>query len=282
MSKGAWSVIVYPESADIQACVNLFVGAGAEYSYVLHDKDKGKDGEPLKPHYHLTLGWRKGFPDFVELKDMCRACGAVAVSEKKCEVHSAEEMERYELHENAPEKYQYPREARVRSSKFLLSAYVTADEKRDAKRAAKKKEKQSDLAVFMASIMEIVRAQEIEEFSTLAQYCAANGVDMGLFWENAHKVKLYVDSVRYENAQTARMELETWKHKAEQWQHDADEMREHVKDMRNSLFEACDELERLQRAIKDYCDERCPDVFPTLWEIDYNKPFWREWLENET
>lgn len=273
---------MYPESADIQACVDLFVGTGAEYSYILHDRDVHADGTPKKPHYHLTLGWVKGCPGFGKLRQMCKACGAVAVSEQKCMVHDGDALEDYETHKNDPDKAQYSPEERVRSDAFYMGDYVTADEKRNAKRAEKKKAQQSDLAAFMASIMEIVRVQQIEEFSTLAQYCLANGVDMGLFWENAHKVKLYVDSVRYENAQTARMEMETWKHKAEQWQHDADEMREHMKDMRNSLFEACDELERLQRAIKDYCDERCPDVFPTLWEIDYNKPFWREWLENET
>lgn len=283
MSKGAWSVLVYPESADIRACVDLFVGTGAEYSYILHDKDKDKDGNPKKPHYHLTLGWMTGCPGFGKLRQMCKACGAVAVSEQACTVHDGEACEEYELHKNAPDKYQYSEDERVRSDAFYMGDYITADEKRTRRRADKKKAAKSDLAAFMASIMEIVSEQELDDFAALAQYCNSSGaVDMGMFWENSVRVKAYVDSARYMNAQSARMELETMTKKAKQQQHAADQYAAQADHYRDALHQACEELERLQRSVLTYWERVHGDTACAIWEVDYSKPFWEEWLKNET
>lgn len=73
MAKGAYSVICYPEDLEkagktIDDVVVSARASGAEVAYILHDKDtydEGDDaGKPKKKHYHICLGWEKGYPDW--------------------------------------------------------------------------------------------------------------------------------------------------------------------------------------------------------------------------
>lgn len=281
MSKGAWSVLVYPESADIRACVDLFVGTGAEYSYILHDKDRGKDGNPKKPHYHLTLGWVTGCPGFGKLRQMCKACGAVALSEQACTVHDGEACEEYELHKNAPDKYQYSEDERVRSDAFYMGDYVTADEKRTRRRAEKKKAAQSDLAAFMGQIMDIVREHELLDLAAVAQYCAAvEGFDMGMFWENSARIKAYCDSVRgmyyadykqryedkcAENSRLVREKVDSVKA--------FNEVHRQCMELAGELYECKRLLHSLAAA--GY------DISPAWWEIDLTAAEWERYFTND-
>lgn len=77
MAKGAYTVICYREDLEregltIEDIVERALGMGAECAYILHDRDRYDSGENKgelkKAHYHLVLGWERGFPcwsDFV-------------------------------------------------------------------------------------------------------------------------------------------------------------------------------------------------------------------------
>lgn len=95
MAKGAYFFVSYPESSDIQKICDALSGAGAEYAYILHDKDtwdfdgtvngvSHKAGDLKKPHYHILAGWDKGFPSWKVFKSLCDSVGAVALSKEKC------------------------------------------------------------------------------------------------------------------------------------------------------------------------------------------------------
>ena len=71
------------------------------------------------------------------------------------------------------------------------------------------------------------------------------------------RVKAYVDSARYMNAQSAKMELETMTKKAKQQQHAADQYAMQADHYRDALLQACEELERLPALRADYW-ERVP------------------------
>lgn len=92
MAKGAYTVICYPEDLErdhkcfepdpehpeVYSVLGSALALGAQYAFILHDKDryekddpKGeyKKGDLKKAHYHLILGWETHFPkwaDFVE------------------------------------------------------------------------------------------------------------------------------------------------------------------------------------------------------------------------
>lgn len=113
MAKGAYFFICYPESSDINEICQVLQGAGAEYAYILHDKDtwdedgedkqgnKHKAGDIKKPHYHILAGWDKGFPSWKKFKNLCDECGAVAISKEKCLVQDIFRAYDYMYHKGA-------------------------------------------------------------------------------------------------------------------------------------------------------------------------------------
>lgn len=285
MAKGAWSVIVYPDAADftsMDAIVAAFAAAGADYSYILHDRDVKSDGTPKKPHYHLTLGWRKNWLDFGELSALCKSIGNVfaPLREQECIVHDAEACERYELHLDDESKAQYDASARVRSEKFYFRAYERKDDLREKARADKKKSAQSDLAVFMGQIMDIVREHELFDLAAVAQYCAAvPGFDMGMFWEQSVRVKAYCDSVRNmyyndykkryedkcaENSRLVREKIDSAK--------TYNEAHRQCMELAGQLYDCKRLLHSL--AASGY------DIAPAWWEIDLTAAEWERYFTN--
>lgn len=116
MAKGAYMVIGYPEdpSFNLENALSAILASGAEYSYILHDKDtydkdfqdddgtEHKAGDLKKPHYHIFIGWERGFPsDFKRWKeDFCKPNGLVAPSKKKCIIHNPIKAYEYMIHKN--------------------------------------------------------------------------------------------------------------------------------------------------------------------------------------
>lgn len=112
MAKGMYSFIAYSESAKIEEICDVLKGAGAEYAYILHDKDtydadvtdkdgtKHKAGDLKKPHWHILAGWSKGFKDWKTFKALADSVGAVAVSRKECLVRNPYKAFDYLTHKN--------------------------------------------------------------------------------------------------------------------------------------------------------------------------------------
>ena len=148
MAKGAYSFVAYPESADIDKITTTLTTAGAEWSYILHDKDvyledigEHKKGEHLKSHWHIVAGWETGFPNWRSFKALCVSCGAVAISYRECFVVDCEGCTDYFLHPNNPEKYQYSVDEVHSSENFDCDAYQLADTRRKKQRKNSKVEK---------------------------------------------------------------------------------------------------------------------------------------------
>lgn len=110
MAKGMYMFIAYKESCDFQGLLDNLGVMGAEYAYILHDKDVWekdtevngtlhKAGEPKKAHYHILAGWVNHFPDWKTFKTMVRTYGAVAPSKKECLVRDPYRAYSYLTHE---------------------------------------------------------------------------------------------------------------------------------------------------------------------------------------
>lgn len=141
MAKGAYSIIAYPESCNLNQLVSLVVGMGAEYEYILHDRDNQEDGTHKKDHVHFLCGWENHFPKWGEFKRAVQSVGAVAISVEKCVVKDITKIEEYLIHSNDPHKFQYSPWYIVKSEGWDSSLYETAHDKRERDREAKKADK---------------------------------------------------------------------------------------------------------------------------------------------
>ena len=148
MAKGAYSFVAYPESSNIDVITAKLKQSGAEFTYILHDKDKyledegeHKAGDLKKAHWHIIAGWESGFPNWKNFRSLCKEVGAVAPSFTKCFVQDCEGCADYFTHPNNPEKYQYPTSDIVSSEDWDCDAYQLADTRRKKSRKNSKVEK---------------------------------------------------------------------------------------------------------------------------------------------
>lgn len=188
MAKGAYSFVAYPESADIEKITQKLTEAGAEWSYILHDKDvyledkdDHKKGDLLKAHWHIVAGWETGFPNWRTFKALCSAVGAVAISYRVCFVTDCEGCTDYFTHPNQPDKYQYKPEEVHSSENFDCDAYQLADTRRKKMRKDSKVEKLcsfQEILVFIednqitnwATLLRTVSQKNPEYLETCLQY----------------------------------------------------------------------------------------------------------------
>lgn len=164
MSKGVYSIIAYPESCDIGNLTNLLSGMGAEYKYILHDRDFLEDGSHKKDHYHILCGWQNHFPDWAVFKKAVQSVGAVALSLQKCLVRDLFKVEEYLIHANDPHKFQYSPWYVISSDGWDISAYESANAKREREREAKKADK-TDQTFQVISLIEEFEFTEMAELT---------------------------------------------------------------------------------------------------------------------
>lgn len=197
MSKGMYSFVAYPESSDIDKITETLTGSGAEWAWILHDKDNDKDGNPKKPHWHILAGWENHFPTWRDFKRMCKEVGAVAVSSEKCLVHDCAGVEAYLDHHNEPEKYQYSPDDIHISECFDSSSYQTKEMQRTKSRQARKQAAaDADVETFTAW-MDFVSEQDCEDFATLIQLARVNRPELLAYMtSNTYVCKSYLDSLR--------------------------------------------------------------------------------------
>lgn len=197
MSKGMYSFIAYPESADIDRITETLTGAGAEWAWILHDKDTDKDGNPKKAHWHILAGWENHFPTWRDFKRMTKEVGAVAVSSEKCLVHDCDGMETYLDHHEKPEKYQYSPDDIHISECFDSASYQTKEMQRTKSRQARKQAvADADVEIFTAW-MDFVNEQDCEDFATLVQLARASRLELFAYMmANVYICKSYLDSLR--------------------------------------------------------------------------------------
>ena len=196
MAKGAYSIVSYPESSNIDAVIGALVGAGAACKWILHDKfsewELQQDGEH-KPHYHILCGWESGFPTWKTFKSLCKSVGAVALSPAKCIVHDIDGVEDYLTHSKYPNKHQFSVEDVHQTDDFAIELYQKEDAAREKRRQAKKDAKWSDVA----AIFQLVVESKLDEWCLLTDWILKEHPEsFGILFENAYPIKAYLDSMR--------------------------------------------------------------------------------------
>lgn len=73
-----------------------------DWAYIIHDKDIDKDGNIVRPHYHIAVRLKNPR----KLKHICQWFG-IASNFIEFGKGSYSDLLKYLIHENAPEKYQY-------------------------------------------------------------------------------------------------------------------------------------------------------------------------------
>lgn len=176
-----YTIIAYPESMPDDWQMKL-EKLPFGYCYALHDKDIRVDDdgviEPKKAHMHFF------FLGAVSQKQKNYISASLGVNIMGQPVRRASDMYDYLTHENATEKYHYPKEIIVHSNKWSQEDFETIAS-RDLDKA--------DHAV---DILQIVRQADITEYSDLMDYLLDNGYEQLLSAAKAYWVKQYIDSRR--------------------------------------------------------------------------------------
>lgn len=196
MAKGAYSIITYPESSDIDKVVEKLVGAGAACKWILHDRfSEWELQQPTvhKPHYHIICGWETGFPTWKLFKALCDEVGAVALSPAKCVVRDTDGVEDYLTHKKYPEKFQFSDDDVQQTNDFAAELYQKEDDAREKRRQAKKEAKRSDVAALFQLVME----SKLDEWCLVTDWVLKEHPEsFGVLFENAFPIKAYLDSMR--------------------------------------------------------------------------------------
>lgn len=196
MAKGAYSIVSYPESSDINVVISALVGAGAACKWIFHDRfsdwELQQDGEH-KPHYHIICGWETGFPTWKVFKELCKSVGAVALSPAKCTVYDCEGIENYLDHNEQPNKFQYSDTDKHQTDDFAIELYQKEDAAREKRRQAKKQAKRDDVSAVFQAVME----SKLDEWCCVTDWILKEHPEMfGTLFENAFPIKSYLDSLR--------------------------------------------------------------------------------------
>lgn len=176
-----YTIIAYPESMPDDWQMKL-EKLPFGYCYALHDKDTRVDDdgviEQKKAHMHFF------FLGTVSQKQKNYISASLGVNIQGQPVRRASDMYDYLTHENAPDKYHYPKEIIVHSSKWSQEEFETIASR------------DPDVADHTSEIIRIVAQENITEYSDLMDYLNENGYEQLLSASKALWVMRYIDSRR--------------------------------------------------------------------------------------
>lgn len=176
-----YTIISYPESMPDDWQMKL-EKLPFGYCYALHDKDTRADDDGVivqkKAHMHFF------FLGTVSQKQKNYISASLGVNIQGQPVRRASDMYDYLTHENAPDKYHYPKEIIVHSSKWSQEEFETIASR------------DQDTSDHVIEIMEIVKQENISEYADLLDYLLENGYEQLLSASKALWVMRYIDSRR--------------------------------------------------------------------------------------
>lgn len=215
-SKALYSVVAYPESADILHVVGTFLGAGAQCMWILHNKDIKKDGTPKKPHWHIAVGWAKRAPDWEKFTEILDETGhglgdhgALCPSKLRHPYDpecarvkgSVNQLIDYFLHRDpksiAAGKYVYSEVDDLKvSEKWDGESYQTYTEKRaNAKNI--REDDRAEKVTDCTELFNIIRTYDFTEYCQLVDFLQSQRPELlGGLLVNCYAVKSYLDSYR--------------------------------------------------------------------------------------
>lgn len=261
MAKGAYSIVSYPESSDIDKIIETLVGAGAACKWILHDKFSDWELEQPsqhKPHYHIICGWETGFPSWKKFLVLCKSVGAVALSPSDCVVRDVDGIVDYLDHKDKPNKFQYSESDIQQTDDFAAELYATADSVREKQRAAKKQGKRDDLSTLFAAVMDT----KLDEWCDVVDKIRSDNPQLfPLLFENAFPIKAYLDSLR-----ASHKRKNAYDEEIRDLTNEIDKLRDLVKRLTEDNKLLSEDNERLRQNLVANASA-FGDITPQMWEI---------------
>lgn len=180
-----WNIIVYPESAPDNWRSVLDEQRIPWIESPLHDNDLNADGEPKKPHYHVTLLFA-GCKSYEQIKEITHSLNCPIP--QIC--HDVRGSVRYMVHMDNPEKEQYNVSDIIGHGGADPYKYVDLLKTR--------------VREVTREIILFCKDNGITEFSDLVEYCLLNAEDD---WYNVAmhyatlSIKTYINSARHREKQ---------------------------------------------------------------------------------
>lgn len=149
-------LVCYPESIpNLESFFSeLEKNVGVGFKAILHDKDKNKDGELKKPHYHILF---QGVLSSVEWKRVY----ALSAVKHHVDFYTADDAEKYLTHEGKTDKFHYSSDDVITSKTWDVDTWEDILEK---EKELKEKSEDADNTLF-----EIIQAIEENNISNIRQ-----------------------------------------------------------------------------------------------------------------
>lgn len=167
----SWCFVMYPESAP-ENWQEIIADYGAAFAVSpLHDKDVNSDGEPKKPHYHVTLAHqnKKSFAQVSELTAKLNATIPQKVANMVGNI-------RYMIHKDNPEKAQYEKSDIITGCGFDIENFLSRTK--------------TESRTIMREIYAFIRESDINEFCDLMDYAFDNEPEWFDYLVDGHSIML--------------------------------------------------------------------------------------------
>ena len=115
-----FQILAYPESAP--ELINTLNSLGWDFIGVLHDKDKEKNGEIKKPHWHIYLT----FVNACFQSSICKQLSLPKNLVRKMELSNEIKFLAYLTHYQSKDKYKYPDDELIYNSEKMLELVLNA------------------------------------------------------------------------------------------------------------------------------------------------------------
>lgn len=215
MAKALYSVIVYPESGDIEKAKQMILGSGGQYLLVLHSMDTKKDGSPAKPHYHLAIGWESGGLSWAKFVEFIKEFGGICPSDrrlydpKSAKVHDPDQLVNYFEHKDKkslanPRKMPYISES---SEGWNVHDYITYEKRRGTAKSIRADERAERTAA-VSEVFDYIRKNEVYEYSVLVDKLRVEGSELlSSVITDAYPITAYLRS-RWQSEQVRQSSME--------------------------------------------------------------------------
>ena len=167
----SWCFVMNPESAP-ENWKEVLADYGAAFAVSpLHDKDINPDGEPKKPHWHVTLAYqnKKSFAQVSEITSRLNATIPQKVANMVGNI-------RYMIHKDNPEKAQYEKSDIITGCGFDIENFLSRTK--------------TESRTIMREIYAFIRESDINEFCDLMDYAFDNEPEWFDYLVDGHSIML--------------------------------------------------------------------------------------------
>lgn len=122
-----FGLVLYPDDIQHMIAMDILAKNGYKFSACLHDRDLDKDGNPVKEHIHVVVC-------FPRQKDLTALCNELGIKPNYAEpVRNRQYAERYLVHADDPDKFQYDPSAIIGPLADQVRAHVASGETEEDK-----------------------------------------------------------------------------------------------------------------------------------------------------